>query len=68
MREINKNADIGCTVDLSQPHLTAFWTEHFGVTEALLKEAINAVGNSVDKIEDYIDTLIHYYTHICTLQ
>lgn len=41
-------------VSLSQDYEVAYWTKRFGVTEAKLKKAVAAVGNSVAKIEAWL--------------
>lgn len=41
-------------VSLGQAHEVAYWTKRFGVSEAKLKQAVNAVGNSVAKIEAWL--------------
>jgi|GEM_PF-5677828 len=50
-------------INLSQPYQIAYWTEHFGVTEKLLQDAVDAVGDSVEKVEVYINSVITYYMH-----
>ncbi len=64
MNKLTENTveNIG-VVNLSQPYLVAYWTEHFGVTEKLLRQAVEAVGNSADKVEAYISSIIIYYMH-----
>lgn len=41
-------------VALGQSHEVAYWTKRFGVTEAKLRKAVAAVGNSVVKIESWL--------------
>ena len=43
-------------VAIGQPHEVAYWTKRFGVSEARLKAAVAAVGNSVSAIERWLTT------------
>ncbi|WP_306602506.1 DUF3606 domain-containing protein [Azonexus sp.] len=42
------------TINLNQPHEVDYWTEKLGVTEQQLRNAVGAVGNSVQKVEDHL--------------
>lgn len=41
-------------VDLGDPAAMRRWTEALGVTDEALMRAVQAVGNRVDKIKDYL--------------
>jgi hypothetical protein len=41
-------------VNPEQKHEVRYWTEKFGVSEERLREATKAVGNSVQKVEEYL--------------
>lgn len=41
-------------ISLSQDHEVRYWTQKLGVTEAELRRAIAAVGNSVKKVKAYL--------------
>ncbi|WP_447940084.1 DUF3606 domain-containing protein [Pseudoxanthomonas mexicana] len=41
-------------VAMGQAHEVAYWTKRFGVSEAKLKKAVAAVGNSVAKVEAWL--------------
>jgi hypothetical protein len=41
-------------VSLQEPWEVKYWTERFGVTAEQLQEAVNAVGNSVREVEEYL--------------
>lgn len=45
---------IAAWVAMSQAHEVAYWTKRFGVSEAKLKKAVAAVGNSVAKVEAWL--------------
>lgn len=39
-------------ISLEEEHEVRYWTEKFGVTREQLKEAVDAVGHSVDKVTE----------------
>ncbi|MCK0769210.1 DUF3606 domain-containing protein [Chromohalobacter canadensis] len=41
-------------VNLGQAHEVQYWTQRFGVSEAKLREAVDAVGVLVKDIEAYL--------------
>ncbi|RZL95062.1 MAG: DUF3606 domain-containing protein [Variovorax sp.] len=41
-------------IALSEPHELRSWTESLGCTGQQLKDAVKAVGNSADKVCDYL--------------
>ncbi|MDM0047574.1 DUF3606 domain-containing protein [Variovorax sp. J22R115] len=41
-------------ISLDEPHEVRSWTESLGVTEQELKTAITAVGNSVERVCEYL--------------
>ncbi|MEJ8813086.1 DUF3606 domain-containing protein [Variovorax ureilyticus] len=41
-------------ISLEQPHEVRSWTESLGVTEQQLRAAVAAVGNSADKVREYL--------------
>lgn len=41
-------------ISLDEPHEVRSWTESLGVTEQQLKAAVAAVGNSADKVREYL--------------
>ena len=41
-------------ISLGEPHEVRSWTESLGVTEQQLKAAVAAVGNSADKVREYL--------------
>jgi len=41
-------------ISLEQPHEIRSWTESLGVTERELRAAVAAVGNSADKVREYL--------------
>jgi len=40
-------------VALGEDYEVSYWTQRFGVSRDRLEEAVRAVGNGVDRIEDY---------------
>lgn len=43
-------------ISLKEPHEVRSWTESLGVTEQQLKAAVAAVGNSAEKVREYLRT------------
>lgn len=41
-------------ISLKEPHEVRSWTESLGVTEQQLKAAVAAVGNSAEKVREYL--------------
>ncbi|WP_442288119.1 DUF3606 domain-containing protein [Variovorax sp. M-6] len=41
-------------ISLSEPHEVRNWTESIGVTEQQLRAAVAAVGNSAEKVREYL--------------
>lgn len=41
-------------INLSEPYEVRDWTHSLGVTEAQLRDAVAAVGNSADKVREYL--------------
>lgn len=41
-------------ISLSEEYEIRDWTRSLGVSEDELREAVDAVGNSVDKVRDYL--------------
>ncbi|MGO4393463.1 DUF3606 domain-containing protein [Variovorax sp. M-6] len=41
-------------ISLSEPHEMRRWTESIGVTEQQLRAAVAAVGNSAEKVREYL--------------
>ena len=41
-------------IDVHQDHELRDWSKKFGVNKEQLKEAVQAVGNQADKVEDYL--------------
>ncbi|BEP42279.1 DUF3606 domain-containing protein [Variovorax sp. V15] len=41
-------------ISLDEPHEVRSWTESLGVTEAQLREAVKAVGHSVEAVRRYL--------------
>jgi len=41
-------------ISLGEDYEIRDWTEALGVSEAQLREAVDAVGNSADKVRDYL--------------
>ncbi|MDM0002991.1 DUF3606 domain-containing protein [Variovorax sp. J22P240] len=41
-------------IALEQPHEVRSWTESLGVSEQQLRAAVAVVGNSADKVRDYL--------------
>ncbi len=41
-------------ISLSEDYEIRDWTEALGVSEAQLREAVDAVGNSADKVREYL--------------
>lgn len=42
-------------ISLSEDYEVRDWTTSLGVTEEQLREAVDAVGNSADKVREYLD-------------
>jgi hypothetical protein len=43
-------------IALSDPDEVRYWTEALGISDAELHEAVTAVGNSVAKVREYIES------------
>lgn len=41
-------------ISLKEKYEVDYWTKKFGVSEAKLREAVKAVGPSVDKVRQYL--------------
>ena len=41
-------------IALGEQHEVRSWTQSLGCTEAQLREAVKAVGNSADKVREYL--------------
>ena len=41
-------------INPEQKHEVQYWTNKFGVSEEKLREATRAVGNSAEKVEEYL--------------
>jgi len=41
-------------IALGQSYEVAYWTKRFGVSEAKLRQAVAAVGNSVARVEQWL--------------
>ncbi|MDM0077025.1 DUF3606 domain-containing protein [Variovorax sp. J2P1-59] len=41
-------------ISLKEPHEVGSWTESLGVTEQQLKAAVAAVGDSAEKVREYL--------------
>ena len=41
-------------IAMGQEHDVRYWTEKFGVSKERLEEAVNKVGNSTDKVREYL--------------
>ncbi|RZL89678.1 MAG: DUF3606 domain-containing protein [Variovorax sp.] len=41
-------------IALGEGHEVRSWTQSLGCTEAQLREAVKAVGNSADKVREYL--------------
>ncbi|MDM0050591.1 DUF3606 domain-containing protein [Variovorax sp. J22R115] len=41
-------------ISLTEPHEVRSWTESLGVSEQQLKAAVAAVGNSAEKVREYL--------------
>ena len=41
-------------ISMEQDHEVRYWTEKFGVDRQRLQEAVNAVGNSAEAVENYL--------------
>ncbi|MDM0076990.1 DUF3606 domain-containing protein [Variovorax sp. J2P1-59] len=41
-------------ISLKEPHEVRSWTESLGVTEQQLKAAVAAVGDSAEKVREYL--------------
>ncbi|SCK49327.1 Protein of unknown function [Variovorax sp. HW608] len=41
-------------ISLEEPHEVRSWTEALRVTEQRLREAVKAVGNSAEKVREYL--------------
>lgn len=41
-------------ISLSEDYEIRDWTQALGVSEAQLREAVDAVGNSADKVREYL--------------
>ena len=41
-------------INMSEDYEVRDWSESLGVTPEQLKEAVNAVGNSADKVREYL--------------
>jgi hypothetical protein len=41
-------------IDLNEPHEVRSWTESLGVDVKTLKAAVAAVGNSAEKVREYL--------------
>lgn len=42
------------TINLHQQHEISYWTKTLGVSEEKLRNAVNAVGNSVAKVKQHL--------------
>jgi hypothetical protein len=40
-------------INVNEPHELRYWTKALGVTEEQLKQAVNQVGVSVDKVKSH---------------
>lgn len=43
-------------IALGEEHEVRYWTERFGVSEDRLREAVEAAGNSVDAVEQWLSS------------
>ena len=41
-------------INTSQEHEVRYWTQALGVSEEELKQAVQAVGNSADKVREHL--------------
>jgi hypothetical protein len=41
-------------IAMGEEHEARYWTEALGVSKDRLQEAVNAVGNSADKVREYL--------------
>jgi hypothetical protein len=41
-------------INISQEHEVRYWTETLGVSQDQLKAAVQAVGNSADKVREHL--------------
>lgn len=41
-------------ISMEQDHEVRYWTAKFGVDRQRLQEAVNAVGNSAEAVENYL--------------
>ena len=41
-------------INISQAHEVGYWTETLGVSQDQLKAAVQAVGNSADKVREHL--------------
>lgn len=50
----NRGPQDRARVSMEQDHEVRYWTEKFGVSQRQLQEAVDAVGNSADAVENYL--------------
>jgi hypothetical protein len=50
----NRGAQDRSRISLSEDHEVRYWTEHLNCTRQQLEGAIAAVGNSADKVREYL--------------
>ena len=50
----NRGPQDGARINLSEDHEIRYWTDALGVNEAELREAVDQVGNSADKVRIYL--------------
>ena len=43
-------------VNTDQTHEVEYWTKEFGVSEVRLREAVQRVGSSVDKVREHLQS------------
>lgn len=41
-------------INVNQPHEVRYWTAHFGITEAVLRQAVAAVGVMVTNVREWL--------------
>jgi hypothetical protein len=50
----NRGAQDRARIAMSEPHEVKYWTEALGVSQAELQRAVDAVGNSAEKVREFL--------------
>lgn len=50
----NRGAQDRARIAMNEPHEVRYWRETLGVTEEELQRAVDAVGNSAEKVREFL--------------